>query len=62
MVLGTPVARAFEGRQVLDEVDKVLEDCGFEPVWNTWRSISWSRNHGYARLKRERLSVHQLMA
>lgn len=62
MVLGTPVARAFEGRQVLDEVDRVLEDSGFEPVWDTWRSISWSRNHGYARLKKERLSVHQRMA
>ncbi len=60
IVLGTPVATAFEGRQVFDEVDKVLEDSGFKPIWDTWRSISWSRNHGYARLKRERLSVHQL--
>lgn len=60
IVLGTPVAMAFEGRQVLDDVDRALADCGFKPVWDTWRSISWSRNHGYARLKRERLSVHQL--
>jgi HD superfamily phosphohydrolase len=59
IVLGTPVATAFGGRQVLDDVDRVLADCGFKPVWSTWRSISWSRNHGYARLKRERLSVHQ---
>jgi hypothetical protein len=60
IVLGTPLATAFEGRQVLDDIDKVLADCGFQPMWNAWRSISWSRNHGYARLKRERLSVHQL--
>jgi HD superfamily phosphohydrolase len=62
IVLGTPVATAFEGRQVFDEVDRVLSDSGFSPLWKTWRSISWSRNHGYARLKRERLSVHQLHA
>ena len=60
IVLGTPVATAFEGRRVLDDVDKVLADCGFQPIWQAWRSISWSRNHGYARLKQERLSVHQL--
>lgn len=60
IVLGTPVATAFVGRQVHDDVDRVLAECGFSQVWNTWRSISWSRNHGYARLKRERLSVHQL--
>jgi HD superfamily phosphohydrolase len=60
MVLGTPVATAFQGHQVLDTVDSVLADCGFELIWDTWRSISWSRNHGYARLKRERISVHQL--
>lgn len=60
IVLGTPVATAFEGRKVLDDVDAVLVDCGFQLIWHTWRSISWSRNHGYARLKQERLSVHQL--
>jgi HD superfamily phosphohydrolase len=60
IVLGTSTAVAFEGRQVLDDVDRILTDCGFQLIWNTWRSISWSRNHGYARLKQERLSVHQL--
>jgi HD superfamily phosphohydrolase len=60
IVLGTPLAEAFEDRRVLDDVDKVLSDCSFQHVWSTWRSISWSRNHGYARLKHERLSVHQL--
>lgn len=62
IVLGTPLATAFQGRAVLDDVDEVLASCGFGPVWSAWRSISWSRNHGYARLKRERLSVHQLEA
>jgi HD superfamily phosphohydrolase len=62
MVLGSPLATAFEGRPVIDDVDRVLANCGFDSVWSAWRSISWSRNHGYARLKRERLSVHQLMA
>jgi len=61
IVLGTPVATAFQRVQVHDEVDRVLGDSGFDPIWHTWRSISWSRNHGYARLKRERLSVHQLI-
>lgn len=60
IVLGKPEATAFEGRKILDDVDKVLDDCGFQPIWNTWRPITWSRNHGYARLRRERLSVHQL--
>jgi SAM-dependent methyltransferase len=60
VVLGAPVATAFEGREVVREVDGVLADYGFTHVWDTWRSISWSRNHGYARLKQERISVHQL--
>lgn len=62
IVLGTPAAVAFEGRDVLGEVDGVLSGCGFEPLWSKWRAISWSRNHGYARLKRERLSVHRLQS
>jgi uncharacterized protein len=61
VVLGTPVATAFEGREILDDVDEILASNGFRHIWNTWRSISWSRNHGYARLKRERLSVYQLL-
>ena len=61
VVLGAPVANAFAGREILDDVDKVLADSGFKQIWSTWRAISWSRNHGYARLKRERLSVYQLL-
>lgn len=60
MVIGKPVARAFEDVDILGMVDSRLEFSGFAPVWHTWRSISWSRNHAYAKLKVERISVHQL--
>jgi hypothetical protein len=29
-------------------------------VWSTWRPINWHRNHGYARLKEERIAVYVL--
>ena len=60
LVLGKPMARAFAESDVLGMVDDSLAGAGFTPVWNTWRSISWSRNHSYRRLTTERLSVHQL--
>ncbi len=60
MVLGAPVARAFSDKDVLGRIDKAASDIGFEPVWSAWRSISWSRNHSYKRLERERISVHRV--
>lgn len=60
MVLGSPTARAFVGEDVLGRVDETLEEHGFSPTWSDWREISWSRNHGYSRLRRERISVHRL--
>lgn len=60
MVLGKPRALAFEDCDIYEDVDRILEEAGFGLVWSDWRDISWSRNHGYERLKRERLSVHQI--
>lgn len=59
LVLGQPTARAFEGVEVFALVDGELEAAGFESVWSTMRDISWSRNFGYRRLRRERVSVHR---
>ncbi len=57
-VLGTPKAKAFADLDLVTEFDSILSDGGFKLVWNTWRPINWHRNHGYARLKRERVAVH----
>ena len=58
IVLGQPVARQFRGSRVLSRLDEALEENGFLPLWQTQRLIHWHRNHGYARLKKERISVH----
>ena len=58
VVLGQPVAKEYRGANVLDRLDEALETNGFEPLWRTDRPIHWHRNHGYARLKKERVSVH----
>ena len=59
-VLGEPVARAFEKEEILKKYDSFLNQIGFELVWHRWRDIHWHRNHGYARLKKERVSIHVL--
>jgi hypothetical protein len=58
IVLGQPVAKQFRDANVLSHLDEALEENGFEPLWQTNRGIHWHRNHGYARLKKERISVH----
>jgi HD domain-containing protein len=58
IVLGQPVAKQYRNAQLLARLDEVLEKNGFDPVWQTERAIHWHRNHGYARLKKERISVH----
>ncbi len=60
MVLGVSQAKAFEGKDVLGPVDKSLEASGFTIIWSRWRPIYWHRNHGYQRLRTERISVHAL--
>jgi len=58
VVLGEPKARSFASLHVFREFDKILAEEGFEPLWARDRQISWHRNHAYARLKSERISVH----
>lgn len=59
-VIGAPQATAYKKSKVLEEIDKIFEEEGFELFWETNRPISWHRNHGYARLKEERVAVHIL--
>lgn len=57
-VLGHPTASDFSDLDLTFELDLTLTKNGFEKIWETWRPISWHRNHGYARLKNERIAVH----
>jgi SAM-dependent methyltransferase len=59
-VLGAPTAKAFEEAEIVEAYDRLLADAGFDPIWDRERSIHWHRNYGYARLKKERISVHVL--
>jgi len=58
IVLGAPVARAFKGVRVLERVDSILAERGFDLIWNQWRPIHWHRNQGYQRLRQERVAVY----
>ena len=58
VVLGQPIAKQYSEAQVLSRLDEILSENGLEPLWKTDRDIHWHRNHGYARLKTERISVH----
>jgi HD superfamily phosphohydrolase len=58
IVIGQPVAKAYRNARVLARLDEFLQSNGFDPLWQTNRMIHWHRNHGYARLKKERISVH----
>ena len=58
VVLGQPLAKQFRSAQVTTHLDAALEANGFEHLWHVDRRIHWHRNHGYARLKTERVSVH----
>lgn len=57
-VLGQPVATAFKNTDVIRRYDRIMENQGFEKIWDRRRRINWHRNHGYSRLKTERISVH----
>jgi hypothetical protein len=59
-VLGAPVALSFTDANVLAKTDESLEEQGFSMLWSKWRPIHWHRNHGYARLKEERVAVFAL--
>jgi hypothetical protein len=58
VVLGQPVAQQYRDANVSERLEESLQRCGFEPLWQVDRPIHWHRNHGYARLKKERISVH----
>jgi HD superfamily phosphohydrolase len=57
-VLGTPEATAFRDLDVLNEVDRILTEAGLDLLWSRVRAISWHRNHGYQRLRTERVAVY----
>ena len=57
-VLGIPEAKAFKDEAVLERVDELLKDSGFRLMWSHWRPVYWNRNHGYARLRKERVAVY----
>jgi hypothetical protein len=57
-VIGEPVAAAFAETKTLEHFDRFCVENGFELLWSDWRPINWHRNHGYSRLRRERISVH----
>jgi hypothetical protein len=57
-VVGAPLATLYKEKNILIELDKIFLDEGLKLLWETNRPISWHRNHGYARLKEERIAVH----
>jgi len=57
-VLGAPTAKAFCDIDILSAYDAALKDAGFHLLWHHWRDIHWHRNYGYAKLRKERISVH----
>ncbi|MBI4657257.1 MAG: HD domain-containing protein [Verrucomicrobia bacterium] len=59
-VLGAPVAESFTDANILAKIDDVLKQQGFSMLWSKWRPIHWHRNHGYARLKEERIAVYAI--
>jgi len=61
-VLGAPTAKAFEEAEVVEAYDRLLAEAGFDLLWERERNIHWHRNYGYAKLKKERISVHVLRA
>ena len=58
VVLGQPVAKNYRDAAVVEWFDGSMAGAGFERVWARDRTINWHRNHGYARLRQERVSVH----
>jgi hypothetical protein len=60
MVIGASEAKAFEGKDVMGAVDRMCAYSDFELVWSQVRPIYWHRNHGYQRVKQERIAVYRL--
>ncbi len=58
MVVGVPLAKAFADADLLAYIDGQMRLAGLSLIWSRDRTVSWHRNHGYARLKSERVSVY----
>ena len=59
MVLGEPVAKAFDSLKIVQRVDGIFNAVGFDLIWKCWRPIHWHRNQGYQRLRKERIAVYE---
>ena len=59
MVLGEPVAKAFDSLKIVERVDALFGAAGFDLIWKCWRPIHWHRNQGYQRLRKERIAVYE---
>ena len=57
VVMGNPVAKAFSEEDLTAALKSAAVSAGFEPVWKRERKVHWHRNHGYARLRSEEISV-----
>jgi hypothetical protein len=57
-VIGAPIANAYKDDDLLKLIDRIFLEEGFELFWHTFRPINWHRNHGYARLKEEKIAVY----
>ncbi|MGJ0485607.1 MAG: DNA methyltransferase [Methylomicrobium sp.] len=57
LVLGAPVSTSFKDKNILGLIDSIMLEHGFSLLWEKWRPINWHRNHGYERLKTEKLTV-----
>lgn len=57
LVLGEPQAKAFRESDAGGRVRRMVEKEGFNHLWAVWRPITWHRNHGYQRLRQEKLMV-----
>jgi hypothetical protein len=58
VVLGQPGSNAYRDADAAGHLDEALRVRGFERIWEKNRMIHWHRNHGYARLKEERVLVY----
>jgi hypothetical protein len=55
--MGAPESTKFKDENILNLIDSMMLQHGFSLFWEKWRPINWHRNHGYERLKTEKLTV-----
>jgi HD superfamily phosphohydrolase len=59
-VVGQPLAAKYADKEILLQLSQIFSEYGFKEIWSIMRPIYWHRNHGYARLKQEKISVYTL--